>query len=341
MKLMTITLAVAVAAFVGGSSSGASADAWKVRVGWVTTPTHAQPIIDELHNRHPDIFPNYGKSYEVESLHFKGTPPQITALATNDLDIAALGPEALALAVDNAHLDVRMIADVFQDGAPGYATVTYVVRKDDPIKKVEDLRGKVIATNAIGSFGDSAMRIVLRAHGLGDKDFTTVEANFNTMSAMLDEKKVDLINLLPQFRYMMTKEGKYRQLFTAHDGEGHIQAVLWAMRAEVLAAHRPAVVDFLADHIRAMRWLLDPAHHEEAVAICAAVTKAKPETLAYVFTKEDSYRSPDGKPTVEGTQRALDAELKYKLIKETLKVSPKYVDLGPVEEAAKRVNGGS
>ena len=341
MKLKNMTLAAAVIAFVAGSSNGASADAWKVRVGWVTTPTHAQPIIDELHNRHPELFPNFGKTYTVESMHFQGTTPQIEALATNELDIAAFGPEALALAVDNAHLDVRAIADVFQDGVPGYGTITFVVRADSPIKKIEDIKGKVVATNAIGSFGDSAMRINLRAHGLQDKDFTTVQANFNNMPAMMDEGKVDLINLLPQFRYLMTEQHKYRQLFTAAEGEGRIQAVLWAMRADVLKAHRPAVVDFLADHIRAIRWLLDPAHHDEAVALCVAVTKQKPEALAYVFTKADSYRDPDGKPDVEGIQHALDVELKYNIIKKTLKVAPKYVDLGPVEEAAKRVNGGS
>jgi sulfonate transport system substrate-binding protein len=341
MKLRTIMLALASASFVAGASSHASADPWKVRVGWVTTPTHAQPIIDELHNRHSDIFPNFGKTYDVESMHFQGTTPQIETLATGDLDIAAFGPEAVALAVDNAHLDVRIIADVFQDGVPGYGTITFVVRADSKIQKIEELKGKIVATNAIGSFGDSAMRINLRAHGLQDKDVTTVQANFNNMPAMMDEGKVDLINLLPQFRYLMTQEHKYRQLFTAKDGEGRIQAVLWAMRADVLAAHRAAVVDFLADHIRAIRWLLDPAHHEEAVTIAAAVTKQKPEQLAYVFTKEDSYRSPDGKPDIEGTQHALDTELKYKIIKQTVKVAPKYVDLGPVEEAAKRVNGGS
>jgi sulfonate transport system substrate-binding protein len=338
---MASTLKYCAAAVIAcgiGLASAASADPYHIRIGWVTTPTHMQPIIDELHNRHPELFPNFGKSYVAEGIHFRGTTPQITALATNDLEIAAFGPEALALAVANAHLDVRMIADVFQDGVPGHSSITYAVRKDAPIHKVEDLKGKIVGTNAIGSFGDSAMRIVLRKHGLSDKDFTSVEVNFNTMPAMLDEGKVDLINLLPKFHHML-KDGKYRILFQAKDGEGRIQAVLWAMRAEVLAAHRAAVVDFLEDHIRAVRYLIDPAHHAEAVAICAAVTKAPPETLEYVYSKEDSYHDPDARPDVAATQHALDVELKYGLIKQTLKVAPKYVDLGPVEEAAKRLGG--
>ncbi len=338
MKLMLKSGVVAVLAGCIGLASAASADPYNIRIGWVTTPTHMQPIIDALHERHPELFPNFGKTYTAEGIHFQGTTPQITALATNQLEIAAFGPEALALAVANAHLDVRMIADVFQDGVPGYSSITYAVRKDAPIHKVEDLKGKIVGTNAIGSFGDSAMRIMLRMHGLSDKDFTSVEANFNTMPAMLDEGKVDLINLLPKFHYML-KDGKFRILFKAEDGEGRIQAVLWAMRAEVLAAHRAAVVDFLEDHIRAVRWLVDPAHHAETVAICAAVTKAKPETLEYVYSKEDSYHDPDGKPDVTATQHALDVELKYGLIKQTLKVAPKYVDLGPVEDAAKRLGG--
>jgi ABC-type nitrate/sulfonate/bicarbonate transport system substrate-binding protein len=182
------------------------------------------------------------------------------------------------------------------------------------------------------------MRIMMRMHGLSDRDFTSVETKFDTMPAMLDERKVDLINLLPKFHYMLD-QGKYRTLFTAADGEGRIQAVLWAMRADVLAAHRAAVVDFLEDHVRAVQWLLAPAHHKEAVEIAVAVTKAKPETLDYIFTKDDSYRAPDGRPDVAATQHAIDVELKYGLIKEGVTVAPKYVDLGPVEEAAKRLGG--
>jgi sulfonate transport system substrate-binding protein len=331
-------LAVAAALLVLGTASSAKAEPWKIRVGWATTPTHLQPIIDELQRRHGDLFHHFGKSYTAQGVRFRGSTPQITALATNELEIAAFGPEALALAVNNAKIDARIIADVFQDGAPGYSSVTYVVGKDSAVKKVEDLRGKTVATNAIGSFGDSAMRIVMRLHGLSDRDFTSVETNFSTMPAMLDDGKVELINLVPQYRYMLT-EGKYRVLFTAADGEGRIQAQLWAMRADVIAAHRAALVDFLEDHVRAVQWLLAPAHHAEAVAITAEVTKSKPETIDYIFTKEDTFHAPDGRPDVAGAQHALDVELKYGLIQKGLTVAPKYVDLSPLDEADKRLGG--
>jgi NitT/TauT family transport system substrate-binding protein len=330
-----LTAALALAA-VG---SQAQADPWPIRVGWATTPTHMQPIIDELHKRHPDLFHHFGKSYAAQGVRFQGSTPQIQALAINELEIAAFGPEALALAVNNAHLDVRMIADVFQDGVPDYGSITYVVRGDSPIKTVEDLRGKNVATNAIGSFGDSAMRIMLRQHGLQDRDFISVEANFANMPAMLDDGKVDLINLVPQFHYMLSQAGKMRVLFTAADGEGHIQAQLWAMKADVIAAHRAAIVDFLEDHVRAVQWLLDPAHHKETVAIGAEVTKAKPETLDYMYTKDDSFHAPDGRPDVAGTQHALDVELKSGLIQQGLTVALTHVDLSLIDEANKQLGG--
>jgi NitT/TauT family transport system substrate-binding protein len=332
------TIAFAAALGMAALAAQAQAEPWTIRVGWATTPTHMQPIIDALQKRHPEVLPHFGKSYVASGVRFQGSTPQIQALAINELEIAAFGPEALALAVNNAHLDVRMVADVFQDGVPGYLSVTYVVRSDSPIKTVEDLKGKNVATNAIGSFGDSAMRIMLRQHGLMDRDFISVETNFSNMPAMLDDGKVDMINLVPQYHYML-KQGKYRVLFTAQDGEGRIEAQLWAMRADVIAAHRPALVDFLEDHIRAVQWLLEPAHHAETVAIAAEVTKAKPETLDYMYTKDDSYHAPDGRPDVAATQHALDMELKSGLIPQGLAVAPTYVDLSPVEDANKRLGG--
>src|SRR6267154_2412325 len=70
--------------------------------------------------------------------------------------------------------------------AAGHYTNQFFVLKDSPIQKVADLKGKVVATNAVGSAVDIAMRAMLRKHGLEDKrDYTVVEAPFPTMKAML------------------------------------------------------------------------------------------------------------------------------------------------------------
>ena len=339
---MNRVTATAVAITVVLCAAAAQADPLEIKIGWATTPTHMQPIIDALQKKHPELFHHFGKSYVAEGVRFQGSTPQIQALAINDLAIAAFGPEALALAVNNAHLDIRMVADVFQDGVPGYRTVQYVVRADSPIQKVEDLKGKKVASNAIGSFGDSAMRVMLHKHGIADRDITTVETNFPNMPAMLMDGKVDLINLLPQFDHFL-KEGKFRILFTAAQGEGRIQAQLWAMRAEYIKAHRAALVDFFEDHVRAVQWLLAPAHHQETVEMIAEATKLKPEQVEFAYTKGDSFHAPDARPDLAGTQKAIDLQVELGLMQQGIKVAPKYVDLSLVDEANKRLgaaNGG-
>ena len=56
--------------------------------------------------------------------------------------------------------------------------------KDSTIHKIEDLKSKVIATNAAGSAIDIAMRAMLRKHGLeANRDYTMVEAPFPAMRA--------------------------------------------------------------------------------------------------------------------------------------------------------------
>ena len=83
-----------------------------------------------------------------------------------------------------------MISDEFQDGVPGHYSNEFFVLNDGPIKKVEDLKGKVVATNAAGSAVDIASRAMLRKHGLEDKrDYTIIEAPFPTMKACCSRRK--------------------------------------------------------------------------------------------------------------------------------------------------------
>ena len=116
----------------------------------------------------------------------------ITALANNELEVANLAFSTLPIAILNAGLsDLRVIADELQDGVAGYYSQEYMVLTDGPIKKVEDLKGKVVGTVAPGAAVDVAIRSMLRKHGLEDKrDYVMLEAPLPTMRAMLAENKV-------------------------------------------------------------------------------------------------------------------------------------------------------
>lgn len=331
--------AVTLAVLVLGYAGLARAEPLTIRVGWVVTPGHVAPLVDALGKREPGIFKHLGKSYKMQPVRFQGTSPQIQAQAIGEVDIAAFSSAALALAITNANLDVRVVADVVADGFPGYFSENFVVLADGPIKKIEDVRGRRIATNAIGSAHDLAMRTMFRKHGIKDADFTTVEANFANMPAMLEGGKVDMIGVLPQFAHGIVDNPKYKVLFTGRDAVGPTQAVLWTMRADYIAKNRAVLIDFFEDQIRAVRWLLDPKNHAAVIALTADVTKLPKEKLAFAFTKEDFYHSPDARPELDSVQREINEAVKLGVLPKAVEIRPKYVDLSLVEEAKKRIDG--
>lgn len=131
-----------------------------IRIGWVVMSGDMAPLVFEK----PDILKDYGKTYTVEPIHFKGTSPQITALAAGQLDIASLAYSSFGLAIDNARLsDLRVVADGFQDGHPGYASIPYMVRNHGGVTKIGDLKGKTMGVNVIGAAVDIGGRATVLA----------------------------------------------------------------------------------------------------------------------------------------------------------------------------------
>ncbi len=323
----------------GAAPAAAQGTPLPIRVGWAETPGHLAPIVAALAKKHPEIMPNDGKTYDFQPVRYPGSTPQIQALAIHDLEIAAFSDSAFALAVTNAHLDVPIVADVIQTGHPGYFPGEYVVAKDGPIKTVDDVRGKRVATNAIGSEADSTMRAMLRRHKIQDKDFTTVEANFANQPAMLQEGKVDMIELLPQFAAELMATGKYKVLFTGVDVHGLSEAVFWNMRADFVAAHKPVLIDFFTDYMRAVRWLLTPKNRDEAIALTVAVTHKSAKDLDFAFTKHDFYHEPNMVPDVGAVQREIDEDVKLGVLPKRVQVSPNYVDLSLIKAAKERLDG--
>jgi sulfonate transport system substrate-binding protein len=321
---------------IAAAANAARAEPVKLRIGWVVPVTNLASILFAKEG----IARHNGKSYVIETSRFQGSTQQITALATGDLDFALLGFTSVPYAVENAGMtDVRVAIGELQDGAPGYYSHEFFVLADGPVKKVEDLKGKVLATNAFGSAVDIAMRVQLKKHGLEFKrDYTVVEASFPTMKAMLAEKKVELIpGVLP---FSMDPELRRigRPLFTQADAIGIGELGTWTARANFLAGNRAASVDFMEDYLRAVRFYTDPANHNEAVEIAAKFSKLPPAVFdSWLFTHKDYYRNPKGLSDVGALQATFGIQRELGFLKTDIDAK-RYVDLSLIEEAAKRLD---
>jgi len=326
-------LALAVAAALVAASVSHAAPL-PIRAGWAVVPAQLTAILFAK----KDILRHYGTSYTYEPIRFRGSAPQITALAAGEIDIAAFAFSTFGLAIQNAKMeDIRAIGDLYQDGIAGYYTSQYVVRADGPIKTIEDLKGKVLASNGIGGAIDMAMRKMLRDHGLEEKrDYSIVEIQFPNMIATLEEKKVDLAGLVTPFSIEAEKKGLSRTLFTIKDAMGETQTTLMAARKPFIDKNRAALVDFFEDVQRATRWYLDPRNHDAAVDIIAKFTKQpKAEFADWVFTKDDYFHDPDARPNLAALQNNLRDQKALDFLKIDIDVA-KYADLSLVDEAAKR-----
>ena len=316
------------------AGGAARAEPVKIRIAWVIPVGNWASILYEK----KDLMTHYGKTYEVEPVHFQSTPAMISALATGQLEIADLAYSAFGIAVENAGLtDLRIIADEGQDGAHGHRSSAYYVLKDGPVKTIDDLKGKVLATVAVGSAVDIPVRALLRRHGLeSPRDYTVVEAGFPNMNAMLLDHKVDFIPSVEPYALDPRLLENGRILFRIEDAlGGPTQLVVWTARAGFIAEHRAAMVDLLEDAIRAVHFLLDPKNHDEVVGIAARLAHQPPAAVAYAFTSADGYRDPNMLPDIPTFQRALDAQHGVGLLKAPLNAAD-YADVSLVKEAAAR-----
>jgi len=262
----------------------------------------------------------------------------ITAIANNELEIGNLAFSTLPIAIGNAGMDdIRVITDDFQDGVEGYASNDFEVLADGPVKKIEDLKGKVVATNAAGSGVDVAMRAMLRKHGLeANRDYTIIEAPFPAMKAMLAEKKVDLIPAVLPFSLDPELKKIARSLFNMRDAIGRSQFVMWSARKPFIDAHRAALVDFLEDTLRITHWYLDPKNHDAVAQIASQLVKQPPERFGWLYTKNDYYRDPDMLPDLDALQKNVDMTKDLGFVNASFNVKA-HSDLSLIGEAAKRL----
>jgi NitT/TauT family transport system substrate-binding protein len=318
---------------VSALSSVAVAEPIKMRVGWANVSSHMTSIVALAPK---ELYKHWGKSYIVEPTFIAGSGPSLTAIAANEIELGGMSAQALVLAVTEAKIDMKVIGQQVSGGVEGYAAPEYWTRTD--IKKVDDLKGKIVGVNARGSTADAAVKAMLLKHNLKDgADYQIVEMRFAALWPALESKRVDLAILLQPFNLIAARNPGYHPLFTMTDALGPTETVVWMGKADWIAKNRGVLVDFFEDHIRFRKWLYAPGNQKAGAELMAQAAKVKPDEFSdWAFTKQDYYRHPHALVDVPRYQKNIDDLKNLGILPATIDVS-KHVDNSIAQEAARRV----
>jgi sulfonate transport system substrate-binding protein len=325
------TALAAVALFATAHTGSARSEPVKLRIGFDTIPTHLAPVIFRI----PEATRNYGKDYTIEFTRFRGSALQLQAIAAGEVDLGVLAFSSFATGILNAHLPIKAVADVAQDG-PWFSTV-YCVEANSPIHSVKDLKGATLAVNAYGGAVDLAARSLLLRNGLKpNTDVTFIEANFANETAMLHDNKIQVAGLVQPFWSYAEASGSVRPLFTQRDGLGTTEFLFFGARQDVIAAKRAVLVKFFEDYIRGIRYVTDPAHRDEVLKVVADLDQQPASKFApwALLKGKDYYHDPKGLVNATALQSNIDELAKLGEIKKSFDVKP-YIDNTLVEDAGK------
>jgi ABC-type nitrate/sulfonate/bicarbonate transport system substrate-binding protein len=338
MKLF-FSAVLGAALVISATAADASAQS-KIRIGWNQAPGHMASMT--WHDKSLGYLTNSDKSYIAEPIRFQGSGHQVTAIAAGQVDIAAMSPVAFVQTVKKAGLDTRIIADVLHTPCDGNSFAQpFYAQKSAGIKTWSDLKGKKIAINSRGSAHDMTVAAALAKGGIKDSEVTRVEMKFASMVPFLKEGKVDVGGFLPQFVPPVASDPKLMKVFDVCSAGGPVASVVLVARDGFIEKNRQALIDMLADQMRAVRWFYDPKNRDKMLNVIAAVTKAPKESFAdYVFTAGDYARSKDLYIDPKVVQNTIDNAVEFGVLKEGgLKVDPDYIDYSIIKAAKKQVDG--
>jgi NitT/TauT family transport system substrate-binding protein len=141
------------------AATGTEQEPASFRLGYFANVTHAQAVLGVANG----MFQKALGSVPLKPVVFNAGPSAVEALFAGELDATYIGPGPTANAFIKSHGEaVRVIAGAAANG------VVLVVRKDAGIAKLEDLKGKRIATPQHGNTQDISARAFV-IHTLHDK----------------------------------------------------------------------------------------------------------------------------------------------------------------------------
>lgn len=210
-----------------------------------------------------------------------------------EVDMVTVGPGAAQqLAAGSINIGYSGFPDFIRAthrGAPlkivinGIGTPPYSIYAKPAIKKIADLKGKVMSIGAAKDITTIYTDAFLRSAGLKiqDLDFVYAKATPDRLAALI-AGGVDAAILFPPFTFRAASQG----LTNLGDIEPHLKGypfTVYAANMPWAQKNERAVLGFVKAYGRAIRWLYDPKNKSEAVQILTKLAKTDPKDGADTY----------------------------------------------------------
>jgi ABC-type nitrate/sulfonate/bicarbonate transport system substrate-binding protein len=185
----------------------------------------------------------------------------------------------------------------------------YVLVGKPAIKKLEDLKGKVISLGGPKDITRIYVERMLAPHGIKPGEFDMVFAGATAARAgALLAGAVDAAILLPPFNFQAEAQG-FTNLGLTVDYTPELPFSGTVVNKAWAAGHQDILKRLLDAHSKAVEWFYDDKNRDEAIAVLSSVSNLKPDDVAksYDFFRKNAFFDRTGTVSRKKMAALIDA----------------------------------
>jgi ABC-type nitrate/sulfonate/bicarbonate transport system substrate-binding protein len=272
-----VFLGMGIALFVCGSVRGQESNLKTLKLGGGSFTTSVAQA--------NGIFAKFGLNIEIPRSAAGGSEEVRRWLASGELDLADYGVDNAIAMVENAGVDVILVA------ATDYTPTELVAQPE--IKSIGDLRGKVVLVDAPNTQNALALKKILSSAGLNaGTDYQMKEAGGTSarVAAMLKQKDYAATMASGQTAAQARQRGLV-SLATTSNIVGPMLRYGVFTRRQWAKENSDTLVQYLAAHITAQRWIVNPENKNKVIEMVIQQRKLSRDLAAGLYEMDIG---PDG-----------------------------------------------
>jgi ABC-type nitrate/sulfonate/bicarbonate transport system substrate-binding protein len=226
---------------------------------------------------------------KAEIIYVKSSASLVQQVAAGSIDITMSTGLVDPIRAASQHAPLAIVRVEVQ--APPYALLA-----KSSIKRIEDLKGKIISVGGPKDITRIYVERMLAPHGIKRGEFDMVFAGATSARASaLQAGAVDAAILLPPYNFHAVASG-FRQLGLTVDYAPELPFSGTVVNKPWAEKHQDLLKRILEAHRKSVAWFYDPKNRAEAVALMVEVSKIKKEDVekSYDFMVKGKFFEPTG-----------------------------------------------